>query len=167
MKANLSVAEILASREAQMAFDKEREAFHAGQEVFHREQRAHHAARYETVAKSYEAFKATAGAAVEIAAQSPVSVPAPEAPPVVEAAPPLRPIDRARLIAQVVEELPEGEVFGPSRLAEEANRRYGRQLGQPADARTASGILRRLLADGTVRLVQKGGSHREALYSRD
>ena len=68
--------------------------------------------------------------------------------------------------AQVVEELPEGEVFGPSRLAEEANRRYGRQLGKPVDARMASGILRRLLAEGTVRLVQKGGSHREALYGR-
>lgn len=164
MKANLSVAEILANLEAQMVFHKEQEAHHADQEVFHREQRAHHAARYEAVAKSYEAFKATAGAAVEIAAQTPV--PAPEVPPPVEDAPPLRPIDRARLVAQVVQELPEGDVFGPSRLAEEANRRYSRQLGKPVDARMASGILRRLLAEGTVRLVQKGGSHREALYGR-
>jgi hypothetical protein len=167
MKANLSVAEILASLESQMAFDKEREAHHAEREAFHREQRAQHAARYEAVAKSYEAFKATAGAAVEIAAQSSLPVPAPEPPPVEEAAPPLRPVDRARLIARVVDELPAGEVFGPSRLAEEANRRYGRQLGQLVEVRTASGILRRLLADGAVRLVRKGGSHREALYGRD
>lgn len=104
-----------------------------------------------------------AAAAMEMAGRTPM--PVPEAPPA-EDAPPLRPVDRARLVAQVVEELPEGEVFGPSRLAEEANRRYGRQLGKPVDARMASGILRRLLAEGTVRLVQKGGSHREALYGR-
>jgi hypothetical protein len=166
MKGNLSVAEILASLEAQMAFDKEREAFHAGQEVFHREQRAHHAARYEAVAKSYEAFRATAGEAAEIAAQAQASRPAPEPPPA-EPAPKLGPYDRGRLVARVVQELPAGEAFGPSRLAEEANRRYSRQLGKPVDVRMASGVLRRLLADGVVRLVQKGGSHREALYGRD
>jgi hypothetical protein len=165
MSANLSVAEILANLERQMAFHKERKDHHAEQEAFHREQGTVHAERYEAVARSYEAFKETAGMAAEIAAHTPV--PAPEAPPVEEAPPLRRPVDRARLVARVVGELPAGEAFGPSRLAEEANRRYSRRLGKTVDSRMASGILRRLLAEGEVRLVRKGGSHREALYTRD
>ena len=58
MSSELSVAQILANLEKQVAFYKEKEAYHAEQEAFHREQRAVNAAELEAVSKHYEAFKA-------------------------------------------------------------------------------------------------------------
>lgn len=166
MSSQLSVAQVLANLEAQMARLKEREAHHAQQEVFHREQRALHAAEYAEVAQHYEAFSASAGKAAEIAARfgvpapGPVPVPAPE-PPL-----PTQPTLPSRLVARLVNELPAEEVFGSRRVAAEVNRRFARELRKPMDARLASTALRRLLADGTLRLAQKGTAYHEALYTR-
>ena len=166
--AELSVTEILTNLETQMAFHREREAFHAEQEVFHREQRAVHAAEYETIARGYEAFKASAALAGEMAARAAVPVPAPaeEEKQPKEEPPAGRPALRSQLVARIVADLPVGEVFNASRLAEEVNRRFGKTLPKPADARLASVALRRLHANGRIRLVKKGTPHHEALYSR-
>ena len=69
MSTELSVARILANLEAQMKGHQEREAHHSAQETFHREQRTLHAAEYETIARLYEGFKASAGSAAEMAAR--------------------------------------------------------------------------------------------------
>lgn len=167
MSSELSVAQVLANLEAQMAFHKEQEAHHVRQEIFHREQQALHATEYENVAKHYEAFKATAGAAAEIAARTAAPPPAPEPPRPAER-PPARgkPTRPSRLVARLVQELPAGEIFAASRVAAEVNRRYSRELRKPLDTRLASTILRRLHADGEIRRVEEGSAHREALYSR-
>ncbi len=161
MSSQLSVAQVLASLEEQMRFHREQEEQHAAQEAFHREKRAHHAAEHETVARHYEAFKASASAAAEIAARSGVPSPPPEAPAV-----PLKPQLPSRLVARAVAEMPAGEPFAPSRIAAEVNRRYSRELRRPIDSRLASTAIRRLMDQGRVRLVQKGTAHREAVYSR-
>jgi phosphoribosylcarboxyaminoimidazole (NCAIR) mutase len=168
VSSELSVAQILANLEAQMALHKEREAYHAEQEVYHREQRAVHAAEHETVAKHYEAFKATAGGAAEIAARVAASAPAPP-PQKEETRQPALPAGRSlpsRLVARLIAELPADETFTASRIAAEVNRRFRRELPKPIDSRLASTALRRLLAEGEIRLVEKGTAHREALYSR-
>jgi hypothetical protein len=162
MSSQLSVAQVLTSLEQQMQFHREREAEHAAQEAFHRDQRAVHAAEYETVARHYEAFKASAAGAAEMAARSGV-VPAP---PPAEPAAPLKPQLPSRLVARAVAEMPAGETFVPSRIASEVNRRYSRELRKPIDSRLASTALRRLMSQGRVRLVTKGTAHREAVYAR-
>lgn len=165
--AELSVTEILKSLETQMAFHREREAFHAGQEVFHREQRAAHATEYEALARGYEAFNASAGLVGEMVARAvPVPAPAAEEKPLEEQPSADKPALRSQLVARVIEELPEGEAFNASRLAAEVNRRFGKILPKPADARLAGAALRRLHANGKIRLVKKGMPHHEALYSR-
>jgi len=161
LSSELSVAQVLANLEAQMRFHREQEAHHAEQEVFHREQRAVHAAEHETVAQHYEAFKASASGAAEIAARRKAPEPPPEEPP--RSSGPSLP---SRLVARVVEDLPEGETFSPSRIADEVNRRYPRELRRPIDSRLASTALRRLLAYGEIHLVEKGLPHREAIYRR-
>ena len=163
MSTQLSVAQVLANLEAQMAFHKKQEAHHAQQESFHREQQTAHAAEYEKVARHYEAFKATAEAAAEIAART-----AAQEPPRREEAPPRggKPARPRHLVALLIAELPPGETFAPSRVAAEVNRRHGRELRRPLDSRLASTVLRRLLADGEIRLVEKGSSHQEALYTK-
>ena len=163
MSAKLSVADVLEHMEAQLARHKEREAHHGEQEVFHREQKAQHAAEYENVLQHYEAFKATAGAAVEIAARTAAQEPESANPPEIQ---PGQRIIRSRLVTRVLEELPEGESFGASRLAAEVNRRYGKYLKKPADARLASAVCRRRLANGLLRLAREGTPHREALYTK-
>src|SRR5436305_411261 len=97
MSSQLSVAQVLANLEEQMRFHREREAEHAAQEAFHRDQRAVHAAEYETVARHYEAFKASAAGAAEIAARSGVPAPPPEEPlPLLTPVLPSRPTASAR-----------------------------------------------------------------------
>jgi hypothetical protein len=162
MSEKLSVAEVLAHMEAQLARHKQQEAYHGEQEVFHREQKALHAAEYENVLQHYEAFKATAGAAVEIAART-AAAPEPKQPPELE---PGRRIIRSRLVTRVMEEIPAGYSFGAAWLAAEVNRRYGKYLKKPANARLASATLRRKLASGELRLVQEGAPHREAVYTK-
>jgi hypothetical protein len=161
MSAELSVSQVLANLEAQMAFHRERETHHAEQEAVHREKRDGHAAEYETVARHYEAFKASAGAATEIALRTVVPAAAPP-----EEAPPAGPTMPHKLVARAVAAFPAGEVFSPSRVAAEVNRRFARELRKPIDPRLASTALRRLLALGRIRLKQKGAPHHEALYTR-
>jgi hypothetical protein len=162
LSSELSVAQVLANLEAQMKFHRDQEAHHAAQEVFHREQRAVHAADYETVARHYEAFKASAAGAAEIAARRK----APEPPPAAEAPQPSGPSLPSRLVARAVETIPKGETFSPSRIADEVNRRYSRELRKPIDSRLASTALRRMFAYGEIRRVEKGSAHREAIYTR-
>jgi hypothetical protein len=159
----LSVAEILAHLEGQMAFHQQQKALHVEREAFHREQAAHHDAEFEVIARHYEAFKATAGAAAEIAART--ASPAPAAPPE-DDLPPGRPVIRSRLVARVVANIPADYTFTASWLAAEVNRRFGKALRKPADARLAAAALRRMAANGTVRVAQPGTSHRETVYSR-
>ena len=66
---------------------------------------------------------------------------------------------------RVVAEMPKGEVFSPASVAAAVNRRF-RNLPRPAEPRMTSAVLRRLAAEGRVRVVQKGTSHREATYTR-
>ena len=163
MSSDLSVAQILANLEKQMAFYKEKEAHHAEREVFHREQRAVNAAELEAVSKHYEAFKATAAAAAAAAARTLAVLPPPPAP-----APPLpvTPLRPHELIERLIAHSSPGETFTASSVTAEVNRRYPSELKKPLEQPTASVCLRRLAAYGTVRIVKKGTAHIQAIYTR-
>lgn len=161
MSTKLSVEEILAHLETQMAHHKQKEEHHAEREAFHHEQKAVHAAEYETIVRHYEAFKATAGTAVEIAVRTGMAHKSS-----VRDLPPGRPVLRSQLVARLVAELPEGEIFQATTLAAEVNRRYQEALRKPADSRLVSAALRRLAANGTIRLAERGTAHREARYTK-
>lgn len=164
MSSELSLSQILANLEAKIASHREKEAYHAEQEVFHREQRTLQAAELATSLEHYEAFKAVAGPAAEIAASFTPAAPPQEKKEKVEEVPPTT--VRSKLVSQVVASLPAGETFSPSRISTELNRRYGKHLRTPANARMVSNTLRRLAAEGEVRLVQEGAPYHEALYTK-
>jgi hypothetical protein len=140
---------------------REREAFHAGQEALHRKERTHHAEELAAALQGYEALKAAVGTAAEITSRASVALPGPEEE---EEEPPSR--VRSKLVAWVVADLPDGEVFGPSSISDEVNRRYGESIRRPANPRMVSTVLRRLTGEGEIRLVQKGTPHHEALYTK-
>jgi hypothetical protein len=166
VSSELSVAQVLAKLEAQMAY--QREAHHAERESFHQEQRASHAAEYETVAHHYDAFKATAGAAAEIAVRLTIPAPPPPEPPppAPEDEEPAEILQSSRLVARAVAQWPVGEPFTGTQVAAEVNRLYPRELRQPVAPRLAATALRRLCSRGRVRLVQVGVPYHEAVYSR-
>jgi hypothetical protein len=165
LSSQLSIQEVLANLEKEMAFHKEQAEHHAEREVFHRAQHASHTTEYETVAKHYEAFKATAGAAAEIAARAAAkNPPKPEPPPAPPA--PVTKKPPSKLVSRLLKELPAGETITPSWIAAEVNRRYRNELKKPLSIPTASTILRRLLADRRVRLVQSGSAHLQAVYTK-
>ena len=63
MNPHLSIAQVLADLEAQIAHHEERETFHAGHEGLHRSQRELHAGELARLRERYESFKTAAQAA--------------------------------------------------------------------------------------------------------
>jgi hypothetical protein len=163
MASKLSVEDVLANLEARAAFHREQEAHHrdqeashAQQEVHHREQRALHVAELEKVLHDLEVFRAVAASA----AAHPMSRPAE-----LEIPPPGR--KRVGQMVMLVAASPDlEEPFSPTSVAEETSRRYADHLREPVGSRTASDVLRRMLAEGDLELVRKGTAKREALYRR-
>lgn len=164
MSAKLSVEEVLANLEQRAVFHREQESFHAQQEIHHREQRAVHAAELATVLQSLEAFRTVAATAVELARPI-VASPVPAAVDEEELPPPGR-LRVSQLIRRVAESPGLQEPFGPSAVAKEFNRRYAQRLGQGIGPRTASDVLRRMRAEGWLRVARKGKAVHEALYTR-
>ena len=72
----------------------------------------------------------------------------------------------AKLILRLVSSKTAEETFTPSSVAEEINRRFAAKMGRSFDSRGVSVYLRRLLAEGSLRLVRKGGAANEAAYAR-
>lgn len=163
MSSNLSVAEVLSNLEARAELHREQEAFHGQQEVHHREQRAVHAAELEKVLQNLEAFRAVAAAAVDLAQPLPPKSAAAGVDAVPKLPPPGR-LQASQMLRLAIERVP--EPFGPTGVATEANRRFGKHLRKPIEPRTASDVLRRMLREGELQLVREGKSSREALYRR-
>jgi hypothetical protein len=166
MSTAFSVAEILARLEARIAHHEQQMAFHRQQEAHHREQSAAHAAELETVRRHFESFKAAALPAADLAGVPVASAPAREEEPEDLSEFIGKRIMASKLIVRVIDSFGEGETFGATRVAAEANRRYRSALKKPVDARTASTVLRRLRDAGDLHQVQSGGAAHEALYSR-
>jgi hypothetical protein len=162
-KPDRSMAEVMAKLEAQAALHREREAFHAEQEAFHREQRAAHAAGLEEVLRRLEAFRAAAEA-VDLADRE-ATPPAAKSLPEKDLGTPSRP-KLLRMLERILAERRMDEPVGPAALTGELNRRFGERLRRPVRAGHVTTALRRLEKKGLVRVVRKGGSHRETLYVR-
>jgi len=163
MSTELSVAEVLSNLEARAAFHREQESLHAQQEVHHREQRALHAAELEKVLKNLEAFRAVAAAAVDLAQPLPAKSAAAAAGSVPKLPPPGR-LQASQVVRLAIESV--AEPFGPTAVAAEANRLFGKHARKPIDQRTASDVLRRMLREGELQLVREGRANREAVYRR-
>ncbi len=160
MSSKLSVEDVLSQLEQRAAFHRERESFHSQQEASHREERTLHAEELEKILQSLEAFRAVAANAVDLAqptAAKPVSNE--------EELPPPGRLQISRLLRSVILSPSLPEPFGASAVAAEANRRIRDRI-PPVDRRTASDVLRRMLAEGAIRLAREGKAFHEALYTR-
>ena len=160
MNPNLSIAQVLADLAAQIGSHEERETFHTGQEAFHRSQRELHQGELARLRQRYEGFKTAAQAAGEEVRQGVSFLPAQDD------AEANRRSTLSKLVARLIEQKGEAEQFGPTVLAQEINDRHAKRLRKPARARSISVALRRLLADGRVRLVEEGRAFHEAVYTR-
>jgi hypothetical protein len=159
MNPRLSIAQVLSDLGSQIATHEERESFHTGQEAFHRSQREIHEGELARLRQRYEGFKVAAQAAGEEVGRGAGLRPVPDD----------SEGDRStlsKLVARLIEQKDEGERFGPTALAQEINDRHAKRLRNPARARSVSVALRRLLAEGDVRLVEEGRAFHEAVYVR-
>jgi hypothetical protein len=160
MSSKLSVEDVLSQLEKRAAFHREREAFHSQQEAGHREERTLHAVELEKVLQSLESFRTVAATAVDLTRPAAAKPIADEQ----ELPPPGR-LQISRLLRSVILSPALPEPFGASAVAAEANRRIRDRL-PPIDRRTASDVLRRMLAEGAIRLAREGKAFHEALYTR-
>jgi hypothetical protein len=117
----------------------------------------------EKVLQSLETFRTAAASAVDLAqpvARQPVT--APEEPEL----PPSGRLMVGRLVRRVAESPELAEPFVPATVAAEVNRRFAGHLAKPVSSRAASDVLRRMLAEGRLKLVRKGTAFHEAQYAR-
>lgn len=164
MSTKLSVAEILTKLEARIDFHRQQAGHHVEREAWHREQSAHHSAELEKVLARFEAFKATAADAAELAVESVIPQPVAAAP--VDDLPPGRRFTKAKLIFRVVQDQEEGKPFNATQIAAEVNRRFRERLRKPVDKRVVATSLRRLRDAGEIRELVAGRSFHEAQFSR-
>lgn len=164
MSSNLSIADVVARLEAQIAFHREREAYHDQREAFHREQRSVHTAELETLSRSLETFKAAAGSVADLA-ERPL--------PPRASSKEIEEFDTgsrrgfSRMVARIVEGIEPNARFGSRWMTEEMDRRFGEVLRKPADPRMVSTALRRMKKKGLLRVARRGGPYRETLYVRE
>lgn len=160
MSSKLSIAEVLADLESQIAELEKLDAFHAEKEEFHRGQRADCAGKLAKLRKKHEAFQAAASEVAEVVRERPPRPPAaPEDSGV--------PATVSKLAARLVAVKREDERFTASGLAAEINQRFPKSLRQPAVPRSVTMALRRLSDQGQVREVEKGKPFHEAVYVRN
>ncbi|MES1242699.1 MAG: hypothetical protein ABUT39_13875 [Acidobacteriota bacterium] len=166
MTLKVSVGELLETLEKKIAFHREQAALHAREEELHHGQRSLHEAELEAATRHFEALKAAAVPAAEMALSG--LGPDPAVPP--------EPKDEDEevgvnprlpgLISRILDDQGNGEPFGPRALTEEINRRFRDRLEQAADIRSVSAALRRMCRRRQIQLVREGRSYREALYTR-
>lgn len=160
MATSMSLDTIVSQLEAQIAFDREREAFHAAQEAHHRERRAVYVAELEKLTATLESVKA---AVVTVAQLTARAVAAPPQPPSLDIG---RKASLTRMVRHVIAARPAGEIFGTNLITAEVNQHYRERLRRPVKEKLVSITLRRMLKQGELRAVQPGRPHHEALYAR-
>jgi hypothetical protein len=160
MTLNVSVGELLESLGRKIAFHREQAASHAREEELHRGQRTLHETELELATRHFEALKAAAVPAAELASSAPA--PGPAAEPVEDDADIGSDPKLTTLISRILRGRTNGEPFGPAALTQEIHQRFNLD----ADVRSVSAALRRMCRKQQVRLIHKGGAHREALYAK-
>lgn len=163
MKLQISVVQMLAELEAQVAYHQKQEAYHAEQEVRHREERARHAADLETSQARYESFRAAAESAGELVSQRREEAAKALAQKPAEEKNPGKPATLSRVIRMIIGAKPAQEVFGATSLLREIQER--KILGR-VDIRTVGATLRRLHVAGEIHQVREGRAYYEAQYTR-
>jgi hypothetical protein len=161
MSGNLSVAQILADLETQIAHFEAQGPFHARQEAFHRAEKERCENEVATLRERYEAFKKASAEAREVVQRKGTGGP-----------PPLDEEDDGRsasmptLISWVVAAKADGDSFGATALTQEINQHYSNRLRQPINLRSVSVALSRMAKRGQVKVVREGKAHHEALYTQ-
>ena len=166
MKKQLSVEQILAALEAEVAVHQERSAYHAQHEAFHCEKRTQHDSALEAATRRLEELRAASAAALELIGHRIPAAPSAGPPDEgMEIGPASRPHLTA-ILKTVVADLRENQHFGPGWLAGEINRRFGDRLRKHVTARQMSDVCRRLARIGRLRQVRQGKGRFEARFVR-
>ncbi|HSK78525.1 MAG TPA: hypothetical protein VLQ45_18875 [Thermoanaerobaculia bacterium] len=160
MSPGLSIADIVARLEAQLAVHQEKESFHAGQEALHSEQRSIHAAEVERITRSLETFRASAAEATELADRiSPrrktVAVPGGKK------------LSVNKMVAAVIAGFGPHEPFGTRKVTAEIIRQFQDSLPEPVDPRMVSLALIRMAKSRIIHRLRPGKPHHEAVYARE
>jgi hypothetical protein len=164
MDSKLSVTDIVARLEEQIAHLAEREAFHASQEESHREQRASYKAELDRLTQCRDSFKTAAATVEEL-----MSVPQPTAPP------PALPLELpdmgkrfrlARLVEKVLERKAPHEPFGAKAILAEVNQAFGAKLKRRFNEREVSAALSSLAESGRIVRLERGRPFHGSQYAR-
>jgi len=161
MKDTMSLAEVRARLEKQIAFHREREVFHAAEKAKHDEEQARHAAALEQLTQRYEAFTAAVALVEPVLGLTEAEAKAQRDDDLGD-----HPAPR-QAIVRVIDDWAAGATFGASHVAAEVNRRFAGKLRRPVISRAVSPFLRRRHSQGFLACVRPGGPASEGLYRKE
>ena len=159
MDPKLSVTDMLARLEEEIADLAEREAFHAGQEESHRGQRASCKADLDRLTQCRDSLKTAAATVEELMA-------APRLTPLLELPDMGKRFRLARLVEKVLERKAPHERFGAIAIAAEVNQAFGARLKRRFNPREVAVALTSLADRGLIVRLERGRPSHEAKYAR-
>jgi len=155
---DLSLGQLVAGLEQQIASLREREAHHARHEAHHREQRTATVAELARLTGYLETLRNSAAVLDGI-----------PAPPV--SSDHELPADKKATInlaaGKVISGFPPDRPFGPREVAAEINRRFSERLGGPVSVRQVSVSLRWMARTRRIYRIARGKPHHGAQYVRE
>jgi hypothetical protein len=160
MGSNLSVAQIIADLEAQIAQHRAQVDLHTTQEAFHAERKTHHAAELEKLSVYLEDFRKTSSVVLEVTGSRQN---------VKDDQRQLGSRPRfSRLIGAILEDKAGDETFSATSLAREIQQRFGGRVekARRVEPRSIASQLRRMVLRGEIHVAREGRAHHEALYSK-
>jgi hypothetical protein len=161
MSTGMTVGDVLARLEKQVAYHREQEERWGREEARCRELRERHAGEAEAAERSLAAFREISGPAVERAS---ARLPVEKEDPGLELGPRPR---LSRLVDLVVRTIEPTEPFGRSRVLRELERRFGSTFRKKPQPRHVSLVLQRMADAQRLYQIRAGRPHWEALYVRE
>jgi hypothetical protein len=159
MDPKLSVTDMLARLEEEIADLAEREAFHAGQEESHRGQRASYKADLDRLTQCRDSLKTAAATVEELMAAPRLTQP-------LELPDMGKRFRLARLVEKVLERKAPHERFGAIAIAAEVNQAFGARLKRRFNPREVGVALTSLADRGLIVRLERGRPSHEAKYAR-
>jgi len=153
------LGDVLGHLDERIAFHQEQERFHTEKVDFHQTERQAHAAELERLTAHRESLSRANEAADHLAA----TVPAPLALEHEDFGPKTRPRIRKMVERLIHQQEPETPI-GPLALTRGINQLFGDRIQGRIEPAQVSSALRRMAREGRLKILRKGGSHRETLY---
>lgn len=153
------LGDVLGQLDQRIEFHRNKEDLHAAKVDFHQREKDTHAAEVERLLAHREAVTRASEATGHLKASVPALLLLEHEDFGLKSRPKLR-----KMVERLLQEQDAGTPIGAVTVARAINQLFGERIQGHVTPTQISAVLRRMARDGRLKIVRKGGSHRETLY---